>query len=55
MPALNKIIDEQTVLDVLPCIEQYQNQNWTKFYLQKRLGIHTTYAFQAEWPPSRKA
>ena len=42
---LNKIIDEQTVLDVLPCIEQYQNE-LDQFYLQKRLGIHTTYAFQ---------
>lgn len=42
---LNKIIDEQTVLDVLPCIEQYQNE-LDHFYLQKRLGIHTTYAFQ---------
>lgn len=43
---LNKIIDEQTVLDVLPCIEQYQS-GLDQFYLQKRLGIHTTYAFQA--------
>lgn len=42
---LNQIIDEQTVLDVLPCIEQYQNE-LDQFYLQKRLGIHTTYAFQ---------
>lgn len=42
---LNKLIDEQTVLDVLPCIEQYQNE-LDQFYLQKRLGIHTTYAFQ---------
>lgn len=42
---LNKIIDEQTVLDVLPCIEQYQTE-LDQFYLQKRLGIHTTYAFQ---------
>ncbi|RZG87997.1 hypothetical protein EXE10_03825 [Acinetobacter sp. WCHAc060033] len=42
---LNRIIDEQTVLDVLPCIEQYQNE-LDQFYLQKRLGIHTTYAFQ---------
>ena len=42
---LNKLIDEQTVLDVLPCIEQYQNK-LDQFYLQKRLGIHTTYAFQ---------
>lgn len=42
---LNKTIDEQTVLDVLPCIEQYQNE-LDQFYLQKRLGIHTTYAFQ---------
>ena len=42
---LNKIIDEQTVLDVLPCIEQYQSE-LDQFYLQKRLGIHTTYAFQ---------
>ena len=42
---LNKIIDEQTVLDVLPCIEQYRNE-LDQFYLQKRLGIHTTYAFQ---------
>lgn len=43
--SLNKLIDEQTVLDVLPCIEQYQNE-LDQFYLQKRLGIHTTYAFQ---------
>lgn len=42
---LNKLIDEQTVLDVLPCIEQYQIE-LDQFYLQKRLGIHTTYAFQ---------
>lgn len=42
---LNKLIDEQTVLDVLPCVEQYQNE-LDQFYLQKRLGIHTTYAFQ---------
>ena len=42
---LNKLIDEQTVLDILPCIEQYQNE-LDQFYLQKRLGIHTTYAFQ---------
>lgn len=42
---LNKLIDEQTVLDVLLCIEQYQNE-LDQFYLQKRLGIHTTYAFQ---------
>ena len=42
---LNKVIDENTVLDVLPCIEQYQNE-LDQFYLQKRLGIHTTYAFQ---------
>ncbi|WP_180183092.1 hypothetical protein [Acinetobacter sp. YH01020] len=42
---LNKTIDEQTVLDVLPCIEQYQNE-LDQFYLHKRLGIHTTYAFQ---------
>lgn len=42
---LNKIIDEQTVLDILPCIEQYQSE-LDQFYLQKRLGIHTTYAFQ---------
>lgn len=42
---LNKLIDQQTVLDVLPCIEQYQNE-LDQFYLQKRLGIHTTYAFQ---------
>lgn len=42
---LNKLIDEQTVLDVLPCIGQYQNE-LDQFYLQKRLGIHTTYAFQ---------
>ncbi len=43
---LNKLIDEQTILDVLPCIAQYQNE-LDQFYLQKRLGIHTTYAFQA--------
>lgn len=42
---LNQILDDQTVLDVLPCIEQYQNE-LDQFYLQKRLGIHTTYAFQ---------
>ena len=42
---LNKLIDEQTVLDILACIEQYQNE-LDQFYLQKRLGIHTTYAFQ---------
>lgn len=42
---LNKLIDEQTVLDVLQCIEVYQNE-LDQFYLQKRLGIHTTYAFQ---------
>ncbi len=42
---LNKLIDEQTVLDVLPCIEQYHIE-LDKFYLKKRLGIHTTYAFQ---------
>lgn len=43
---LNKVIEEQTVLDVVRCIEQYQNE-LDQFYLQKRLGIHTTYAFQA--------
>lgn len=42
---LNKVIDENTVLDVLPCIEQYRTE-LDQFYLQKRLGIHTTYAFQ---------
>ena len=42
---LNKLIDEQTVLDVLPCMAQYQSE-LDQFYLQKRLGIHTTYAFQ---------
>lgn len=42
---LNKVIDEQTVIDVLPCIAQYQTE-LDQFYLQKRLGIHTTYAFQ---------
>ncbi|WP_228256808.1 hypothetical protein [Acinetobacter sp. WCHAc060033] len=42
---LNNVIDEQTVLDIFSCIEQYQNE-LDQFYLQKRLGIHTTYAFQ---------
>lgn len=42
---LNKLIEEQTVLDVVQCIEQYQNE-LDQFYLKKRLGIHTTYAFQ---------
>lgn len=42
---LNKVIEEQTVLDVVQCIEQYQNE-LDQFYLKKRLGIHTTYAFQ---------
>lgn len=42
---LNKTIDEQMVIAVLTCIEQYQTE-LDQFYLQKRLGIHTTYAFQ---------
>ncbi len=43
---LNNLIPQHTVLDTLQCLEQYQ-QNLDKFYLGKRLGIHTTYAFQA--------
>lgn len=42
---LKKIIDEQTIIDILPCLEQYQTK-LDQFYLQKRLGIHTSYAFQ---------
>ncbi|MDH1857863.1 hypothetical protein N5D44_05835 [Acinetobacter junii] len=43
---LNGVISNQTVLDTLECLEQYQQQ-LDQFYLQKRLGIHTTYAFQS--------
>lgn len=43
---LNGIISNQTVLDTLQCLDQYQYQ-LDQFYLQKRLGIHTTYAFQS--------
>ncbi|WP_445345264.1 hypothetical protein [Acinetobacter bohemicus] len=43
---LDGIISEQMVLDTLQCLAQYQ-QNLDKFYIEKRLGIHTTYAFQA--------
>lgn len=42
----NSVIGEQTVLNTLECLKQYQ-QSLDQFYLQKRLGIHTTFAFQA--------
>lgn len=41
---LQGVISEQTVLDTLQCMQHYQQQ-LDAFYLQKRLGIHTTYAF----------
>ena len=43
---LNNTLSQQTVLDTLQCIEAYQ-QKLDAFYLQKRIGIHTQYAFQA--------
>lgn len=41
---LQGVISEQTVLDTLQCMQHYQQQ-LDAFYTQKRLGIHTTYAF----------
>lgn len=38
------MIDEQSALDTLHCLSHYQ-QRLDRFYLEKRLGIHTTYAF----------
>ena len=41
---LQGVIGEQIVVDTLACMHSYQQQ-LDQFYLQKRLGIHTTYAF----------
>jgi hypothetical protein len=41
---LQGVITEQTVLDTIVCMQNYQQQ-LDQFYIQKRLGIHTTYAF----------
>lgn len=41
---LTGVITEQTVLDTLQCLAQYQRQI-DMFYLSERLGIYTTYAF----------
>lgn len=41
---LQGVISEQTVLDTLQYMQHYQQQ-LDAFYTQKRLGIHTTYAF----------
>ena len=41
---LTGVITEQTVLDTLQCLAQYQQQI-DMFYLSERLGIYTTYAF----------
>ena len=43
---LDKIIDEHIVKNALECIQQYQTE-LDQFYLQKRLGIYTTYAFES--------
>lgn len=40
---LQSVLSEKTVLDTLVCMQDYQQQ-LDKFYLQNRLGIHTTYA-----------
>lgn len=40
---LQGVLSEKTVLDTLACMQDYQQQ-LDKFYLQNRLGIHTTYA-----------
>ena len=40
---LQGVLSEKTVLDTLVCMQDYQQQ-LDKFYLQNRLGIHTTYA-----------
>lgn len=41
---LTGVITEQTVLDTLQCLAQYQQQI-DMFYVSERLGIYTTYAF----------
>lgn len=41
---LTGVITEQTVLDTLQCLAQYQQQI-DMFYISERLGIYTTYAF----------
>jgi len=43
---LNGVIAESSVLETLDCIKHYQ-QSLDQFYREKRLGIHTSYAFQA--------